>query len=139
VPRPIRYSSFADSQPEFVGRRMLEPARWNQAARRPVRLSMKDTRLLALTAVALVGVSCAQTPKQRPSESSVASKSASPSVSVRNGALAFAGADFTAWLVAPDGGILAAEEHHAPPGVTSVTKRHSQVRHRREFNVTSRR
>ena len=91
---------------QSVGRRTLEPARWNQAARRPVRLSMKGTRLFALTAVALVGVSCAQPTKQRQSESSVASASTSTSTSVRNGALAFAGPHFTAWLVAPDGGGL---------------------------------
>jgi Tol biopolymer transport system component len=67
---------------------------------------MKSRRLFAMTAVALVGASCAHSPRQPASESSVASASTSTSASVRNGELAFNGPQFTAWLVSPDGGGL---------------------------------
>jgi Tol biopolymer transport system component len=67
---------------------------------------MKGKKLFALTAVALVGASCSDPPMHSASESSVASASTGTLASVRNGELAFKGPQFTAWLVAPDGGSL---------------------------------
>jgi hypothetical protein len=74
----------------------------NQAASLPVRRSMKSRSLYALAAVVLIGVSCAQLPRQPPSEAVRSAPTGEP-VSIRNGEFAFKGPDFTAWLVAPDG------------------------------------
>jgi Tol biopolymer transport system component len=63
---------------------------------------MKPTSLYALPAVVLIGVSCAQTPRQHLSESVRSAPTGAP-VSVSNGEFAFLGPDFTGWLVAPDG------------------------------------
>ena len=63
---------------------------------------MKPRSLYALPAVVLIGVSCAQLPRQPPSEAVRSAPTGEP-VSIRNGEFAFKGPDFTAWLVAPDG------------------------------------
>jgi Tol biopolymer transport system component len=71
-------------------------------------------KLFALTAVALIAASCANTPRQ---PGSVAAAPTGALASVQNGELAFKGARFTAWLVAPDGSRL----HSVPLPDTTAT------------------
>jgi Tol biopolymer transport system component len=61
---------------------------------------VRGKRLFALAAAALLGASCA---KEASQPVSPASASTGPPASLQNGELAFKGARFTAWLVAPDG------------------------------------
>jgi hypothetical protein len=93
---------------------------------------MAGNRFAAVTALVLIGASCAHPPRQPASESSLASASSSPPVSVRNGELAFKGPDFTAWLVALDGSGLhpvpsRIRRRRSRPGAIPLTGRTSST------------